>query len=81
MKGSEVELQISNPRKQLWFQFVGMFPSGSLKGQLTCTGPHGEDIDLKTAESIAVRTNLAEISSLGGGRAKKCLVYAPKWLT
>lgn len=78
VNGSAFDIQKSNPLTQLRFQFFGLFPNGSRKGQLICMGPFGEDVALSTAESIVVRTSLAEISSVGGGRLKNCLTNVPK---
>lgn len=78
MNGSAFDIQKSNPLTHLRFQSFGLFASGSRKGQLICIGPFGEDVALCTAESIVVRTNLADISSVGGGRLKNCLANVPK---
>lgn len=78
MNGSALEIQKSNPFTHLRFQFFRLCPNGSRKGQLICIGPFGEEVALCTAESIVVRTNLAEISSVGGGRLKNCLGNVPK---
>lgn len=78
MNGSELDIQSSNPFTQLRLNVFTLFASGSLKGQLTCMGPVGEDVALSTAASIVVRTSLAETSSVGGGRLKNCLANVPK---
>lgn len=78
MNGSAFDIQKSSPLTHLRFQFFGLLANGSRKGQLTCIGPFGEDVALCTAASIVVRTNLAEISSVGGGRLKNCLANVPK---
>lgn len=78
VNGSVFDIQDSNPLKQLRSQSLGLFASGSRKGQLICIGPFGEDVALSTAESIVVRAILAGISSEGGGRLKKCLTNVPK---
>jgi len=70
---------MSNPFKQLDDQFVGLPSSGSLKGQLRCTGPQADPVAQCRAESTVVRTIRTGIRSVGGGRLKKNLTNEPKW--
>jgi hypothetical protein len=81
VNGSELVIQRSNPFKQLDNHLRGLLSKGSLKGQLICTGPHGEDVDRCTAESRVVSTIFAGIWSVGAGRLKKNLTKEPKWFT
>lgn len=81
VNGSVLDIQKSNPFKQLVIHLLGLFSSGSLKGQLIWTGPHDDEVAQCTAESSVVSTILAEIWSVAAGRLKKNLTKEPKWFT
>lgn len=81
VNGSALVIQKSKPFKQLDIHLLGLLSSGSLKGQLICTGPDGVEVAQYTAESRVVSTIFAGIWSVGAGRSKKYLTKEPKWLT
>ena len=81
VNGSTLDIQKPNPFKQLGIHILGLFSSGSLKGQLIWTGPRGEEVAQCTAESMVVSNTRAGTWSVAAGRLKKNLTKEPKWST